>query len=129
MKDMKKIVSTVSIILTWLVVILTPYLIRAKKLLKARPFVSLRVTVLLAILTVGVIVGGAKNLYSAVWYTTSFNDFNSGSFNQTAIRSTDTAAYIELQRQGAGELSADDKTVGLWHMNDGKLGYLYGKEF
>ena len=79
MKDMKKIVSTVSIILTWLVVILTPYLIRAKKLLKARPFVSLRVTALLAILTIAVILSGAKNLYSAVsWTETTRTDWNGG---------------------------------------------------
>ncbi|MFA5779206.1 MAG: DUF2341 domain-containing protein, partial [Elusimicrobiota bacterium] len=59
------------------------------------------------------------NLYSAVWYQTTFNDFNSGEKNYTAIRSTDTAAYIELQRTGASELAADSQTVGLYHMNDG----------
>ena len=58
------------------------------------------------------------NLYSAVWYQTNFNDFNAGSFTQTAIRSTDTAAYIELGRTGASELSADSQTVGLWHFNE-----------
>ncbi|MFA5778859.1 MAG: hypothetical protein WC947_01845 [Elusimicrobiota bacterium] len=57
---------------------------------------------------------------AAVWYQTNFNDFNTGSsFVQTAIRSTDTAAYIELGRTGATELSADSQTVGLYHMNDG----------
>ena len=67
-----------------------------------------------------VILSGAKNLYSAVWYQTNFNDFNTGTFTQTAIRSTDTAAFIELQRTGTPtELTSDDKTVGLYHMNDG----------
>ena len=56
---------------------------------------------------------------AAVWYQTNFNDFYSGSFTQTAIRSTDTAAYIELQRTGASELSPDSQTVGLYYMNDG----------
>jgi len=76
-------------------------------------------TFFLIILTVAVILSGAKNLSAAVWYTTTFNDFNNGTFNYTAIRDTSTAAYIELQRQGASELSADSQTVGLYHMNDG----------
>jgi len=55
---------------------------------------------------------------AAVWYQTTFNDFNTGSFTQTAIRSTDTAAYIELGRTGATELSADSQTVGLWYFDE-----------
>ncbi|MFA5779203.1 MAG: hypothetical protein WC947_03620 [Elusimicrobiota bacterium] len=56
---------------------------------------------------------------AAVLYQTTFNDFNTGSsFVQTAIRSTDTAAYIELGRTGALELTADSQTVGLWHFDE-----------
>ena len=57
-------------------------------------------------------------LNAVVWYQMNFNDFNSGEKNYTAIRSTDTAAYIELGRTGASELSADSQPVGLWYIDE-----------
>jgi len=69
--------------------------------------------------TVVIISGTVPNSEAATWYTDTYLEFDEGTFTQTAIRSTSTAAYIELERQGASELFADDKTVGLYHMNDG----------
>jgi len=83
---------------------------------------------------------GAKNLNSAVWYQTSYNDFSAGVLNQTAITGTGDAASVVISTMGAhelsttvygstvvalyhfnnppAELSADQYTVGLWHMNE-----------
>jgi len=96
--------------------------------------VSRLVTICCSLFAICLLLGTVPNSDAATWYTNTYLEFDKGAFDQTAIRSTSTTAFIELGRQGAAELSPDDielgrqgaaelspddKTVGLYHMNDG----------
>jgi len=79
---------------------------------------GLRGIILLAAFVIASVSMAISPLYAATWYTDTYLEFDEGTFTQTAIRSTSTTAFIELERQGESEMTADDKTVGLWHFND-----------